>query len=75
MAQVVGLNAQTNTGSVGIGTSTYSGTTLITDGQGYYKAAVIDGNGCESLLSAPLQVIHEDLPKPTLSIKLIILYL
>ncbi|MDB4177147.1 gliding motility-associated C-terminal domain-containing protein [Schleiferiaceae bacterium] len=68
VAQVVGLNAQTNTGSVGIGTSTYSGTTLITDGQGYYKAAVIDGNGCESLLSAPLQVIHEDLPKPTLSI-------
>ena len=33
-----------------------------------YLSAVIDGNGCESLLSAPLQVIHEDLPKPTLSI-------
>ena len=67
-AQVVGLNAQTNTGSVAIGTSTYSGTTLITDGQGYYKASVIDANGCESALSAPLEVIHEDLPKPLLSV-------
>ena len=66
--QVVGLNAQTNTAAVGIGTSTYSGTTLITDGQGYYKASVIDANGCESLASSPLQVIHENLPKPTLSV-------
>jgi gliding motility-associated-like protein len=67
-AQVVGLNAQTNTAAVAIGTSTYSGSTLITDGQGYYKASVIDANGCESLLSSSLQVIHEDLPKPTLSV-------
>ena len=66
--QVVGLNAQTNTANVSIGISTYSGTQLVTDGQGYYKVKVIDANGCESPFSAPLQVIHEDLPKPSLSL-------
>jgi hypothetical protein len=58
-APIAGFNAQANTSEVNIGSGT--------NGQGYFKASVIDANGCESPLSSPLRVIHEDLPKPLLT--------